>query len=127
MKSDRGSATMVALIIIPALSASAFFMLALAQQALVRQELRTAADLAALAAAQALGANCERAADISHAHGVTLESCAPDGADWTIHVSLPPAPLMQRFAAMLGQELSDQVQHATAGYSAITGAPSSST
>jgi secretion/DNA translocation related TadE-like protein len=127
VKDERGSATLLALFIIPVLCAGTFLMLALAQQAIVKQELRTAADLSALAAAQALGMNCERASDIAQAHGAAMEACLSEGADWTITVSLPSAPLMQRLAGIFGHEMPNQREHATAGYSAVTGAPSKST
>lgn len=126
MRNDRGSASVFALFIISFLCFGALVLLAFAQQAMVRQQLRTAADLSALAAAQSLSAsNCDRARDIAHAHNVELIECVASGADWIVGVSAPAAPLMQRFAGLLGQTASEQLQYATAGYSTVLGAPMS--
>lgn len=123
MKDERGSATLFAALLIPVMCAGAFVLLAMAQQAIVHQQLRTAADLSALAAAQALGPNCERAADIAQAHGTDLISCESSGSHWTVGVSAASAPMMQRLIAILGRQSRDVVQFATAGY----GDPASNT
>jgi secretion/DNA translocation related TadE-like protein len=126
VSSDRGSASLIALFVIPLLVVGAFAMLAFTQQAIMRQQLRTAADLAALAAAQALHvANCDRAQHIAEAHQVRLIDCQPSGADWIVGVALPAPPMMQRMANALGHFAPDQVQYAKAGYSTILGAPDS--
>jgi secretion/DNA translocation related TadE-like protein len=114
---DRGSASVFALLVIPVLCLAAFGLLAFAQQALIRQQLRTAADLSALAAAQALDDPCQRAQHIAEAHRVSLLACASVGGDWTVEVSAPQPPVMRRMAALFGRGLPDHTQVATAGYS----------
>lgn len=116
MNDDRGSASVFAVLVIPLLCIAAFGLLAFAQQALVRQQLRTAADLSALAAAQALDDPCQRAQQIADAHRVSLLACASIGGDWTVEVSAPQPPMMRRMATLFGREIPDPTQVATAGY-----------
>lgn len=116
MNDDRGSASAFAVLVIPLLCIAAFGLLAFAQQALVRQQLRTAADLSALAAAQALDDPCQRAQQIADAHRVSLLACASIGGDWTVEVSAPQPPMMRRMATLFGREIPDPTQVATAGY-----------
>jgi len=126
VRCERGSASVMALLIIPVLCFGAFALIAFAQLAMLRQQLRTAADLSALAAAQALSTpNCDRALQIAQAHQVALIECLPSGADWIVGVSAPAPQLIQQLASMLGRSATDQVQYATAGYSSVLGAPTS--
>lgn len=116
MNDERGSASVFALVVIPVLCLGAFVLLAFAQQALVRQQLRTAADLSALAAAQSLDEPCQRAQQIADAHRVSLVACTSVEGDWSVEVSAPHSPMMRKLAALFGKAMSDHTQVATAGY-----------
>lgn len=116
MRDDRGSATVLALAGLVILAFGGFIGLATAQQALVRQQLATAADLAAIAAAQSLGEPCVSARQVAAMHDVRLIDCVMHGADWTVEVAGTPGALVQRLLVFAGRDAQEITERATAGY-----------
>jgi secretion/DNA translocation related TadE-like protein len=111
---DRGSAVVWALALVAVIIAAGFFAAAVEQQALARQRVGSAADLAALAAAQSDGEQC--AADrVAVANESTLVACAIDGLDVIVRVSRPAPVLIRRPFALLGSSPRDVVGAARTG------------
>jgi secretion/DNA translocation related TadE-like protein len=116
MRDDRGSATVLALAGISVLAFGGFLGLAVAQQAIVRQQLATAADLTALAAAQSLGDPCVSAQTVAQLHEARLITCEMVGADWRVEVGGMPGVMVQRFLRFSGREPQEITEVATAGF-----------
>jgi secretion/DNA translocation related TadE-like protein len=116
MRDERGSATVLALAGMSVLAFGGFFGLAVAQQALARQQLATAADLTALAAAQSLGEPCVSAQAVANVHEVRLISCSMVGADWRVEVGGQPGIMTQRLLRFAGHEPREITEVATAGF-----------
>ncbi|QIG44894.1 flp pilus-assembly TadE/G-like family protein [Nocardioides anomalus] len=88
---DRGSATLFALAVIGLLALVGGALGVVAAMVHAHRVAQSAADLAALAGAQALvrGADpCSAAATIATANGATLDTCATTAADVTVQVSV---------------------------------------
>jgi secretion/DNA translocation related TadE-like protein len=116
MRDDRGSATVLALAGMSFLAFGGFIGLAVAQQAIVRQQLATAADLTAIAAAQSLGEPCVSAQTVARMHEVRLITCTMIDADWQVEVGGQPGLLTQRFMRFIGREPQEITEIATAGF-----------
>jgi secretion/DNA translocation related TadE-like protein len=123
MRDDRGSATVWTLALMTVLLVAGCLAMTVAQIALARQRLSSAADLAALAAAQQPATGCARAAHFANANGVGFGSCHFDGVDHWIEVWLPAPTLAVRMAALLGEQAPDLRVIARAGPALGPGVP----
>lgn len=106
-RDDQGSATVWSLMLVTVLVITGCLAMTVAQIALVRQRLSSAADLAALAAAQNPGAGCARAAYFARSNGVEFGSCRFDGVDHWVEVWLPAPSLLTRMAVLMGEPVPD--------------------
>lgn len=90
---DRGNATVLAAIGGAALLAVLIVALQIGGAVIARHRAESAADLAVLAGAADLlsgnGSGCDTAGSVAAANGATMVSCAPDGDDLLVAVSLP--------------------------------------
>lgn len=116
MRDDRGSATVLALAAMSVLAFGGVIGLAVAQQALARQQLATAADLTALAAAQSLSDPCVTAQTIARMHEVRLITCTMVDADWRVEVGGRPGLVAERLLRFVGREPQEITEVATAGF-----------
>lgn len=114
-ESDRGSATVLTIALCFVLLSAGFVGLALVQVNLVATHVQSAADLAALAGAQAIEDPCGRAQEIAAANGAQVTDCTLDGSDVIVQVQVPPPPLLERIAGFTGQEASTITAVARAG------------
>jgi secretion/DNA translocation related TadE-like protein len=114
-RDDDGAATVWSLALICVILLGALLAAAVAQQAMARQRVAAAADVAALAAAQADADQCAQAERVAVANGVQLVVCAVDGVDVVVRVSVPPPDLVRRVFALVGQQPRDVVGIARAG------------
>lgn len=114
-RGDRGAATVWTLALLAVLLLAGLLAAAVAQQAIARQRVASAADMAALAAAQAVGDACTEAARTAAANVVRLDECALDGADIWVRVSVPTPALVRRLNALLGTGSADVSVVARAG------------
>ena len=112
---DAGAATVAALALMGALTMAGLVALAVGQQAAAREQLSTAADIAALAAAQAMTDPCAAAEASARANSVRMVACATDGPDFVVTLTRPPAPLTVRLLGWLGHEAEELVMVARAG------------
>lgn len=112
---DRGAATVFALALLGVLLQLGLVAAAVAQQALTRQHVALAADIAAVAAAQSADDPCGRAARAAAVNGVELTGCLPDGPDIVVAVSAPAPPVVRRLLEMLGHQAADITVSARAG------------
>ena len=113
--SDRGAATVLTLALSLVLLSAGFVGLALVQVHLVATHVQTAADLAAIAGAQALEDPCHRAAQIAAANGVEITGCTLDGTDVVVQVHVQAPPMLERMARLTGQDADSIVAVARAG------------
>jgi secretion/DNA translocation related TadE-like protein len=116
MRDERGSATVIAMSLLSTLTVAGLVATGIAQQALLRQHLATAADLSAIAAAQSLEEPCFSARKVAEAHFVRLVDCGPRGANWQVEVAMPVGFLAQRLFTFLGRGPSEMSEVAVAGY-----------
>jgi len=114
-RGEDGAALVWALALVVVILMAGLIAAAVAQQALVRQHVASAADVAALAGAQALGDACDEARRLAVANDTALVACAVDGPDVVVRVSHPPPALVRRIFALLGRSPSDVVGVARAG------------
>ena len=103
---ERGAATLWAAALMAVLLLVGLACLAIAQQALTRQRAATAADLAAIAGAQALDDPCARARAYAERNGAELVECdahvVADGPDVYVTVRMPAPPLVVHLLDLLG-------------------------
>jgi secretion/DNA translocation related TadE-like protein len=102
-ENDRGSATLLALFVTAALSGAMVLGLGLTEHLFVKQQMTTAADLAAIAAAQSLDDPCSSARRVVVAHDVTLIDCHREGDDWHVTVTRPGGDITLRVLGWFGQ------------------------
>lgn len=99
--SDRGSGTVLALAVMTVVVFGAVLGLAKAQEVIAVHQATSAADLAALAGAQAKVDPCGRASGVATANGLALIGCAVEGTDVVVEVVRPmpsmPARLLRSF------------------------------
>lgn len=112
---DDGAAVLWSVALVFVLTLAGLVSLAVAQQALARQHAEAAADVAALAGAQADGDPCSAAQQASAANGTSLVACALDDGDVVVRVSSPPPPLVRRLFALMGEDPNDVLAVARAG------------
>jgi secretion/DNA translocation related TadE-like protein len=113
---DRGSATILAVALSAALLCSGVLGLAVIQAAVVTSRAQTAADLSALAGAQAITDACEASAAVAEANGAAITRCAAEGSDVVIEVTVPAPPFVQRIAFAFGREPRVVSARARAGF-----------
>lgn len=102
MRDDRGSASVLALAVLLLVCFGAMVGFAKAQAVIVSRQAAGAADLAALAAAQAEGQPCARAESVASANGTTLVECRLDGLDASVGVEIPAPWLVVRLLDSFG-------------------------
>lgn len=116
---DEGSATVTALGVVGVLVVLLTACLALASASVAGHRARSAADLAALAAAQALAgssaAPCAEASRIAERQGAVVRECRVDGADVELVVAVTPAGAVAK--------VGDATARARAGPEADPGSP----
>lgn len=113
---ERGSATIVAVALSAALLCSGVLGLAVVQAAVVMSRAQTAADLAALAGAQAVTDPCGASAAVAEANGAAITRCVSEGLDVVIEVTMPAPPFVQRIAFAVGQPAGAVSAWARAGF-----------
>lgn len=116
---DRGSGTLLTLILMPVVFVAVAFLWVFVDVAGVRQQAAGAADLAALAGAQFTVLSpeeaCEKAADIARSNAATLTDCHIDDLDVVVTVEVPATGFAARFAALIGAALPPVSATARAG------------
>lgn len=116
---DRGAATLWAAALMAVLLLVGLGCLAIAQQALTRQRAATAADLAAIAGAQAIEDPCARAQAYAERNGAELVECRAtvlaDGPEVDVTVRMPAPQLVVHLFDLLGRDARPVVVRAHAG------------
>ena len=107
LREERGSATVWTLVLMTVVLLAGCLALSVAQVVLARQRLASAADLAAVAAAQQPAHGCARAAHFAQANGVNLDSCWFDGLDHWVVVNVPAPSMLVRIATLVGTTAQD--------------------
>lgn len=115
LRNDDGAATVWSLALIVVILLAGLVSAAVAVQAIARQRLAAAADVSALAAAQAIGEPCAAAARMAEANSAELVSCTFDGSDIVVALSSPAPEFVGRVLGFLGGEASDLRALARAG------------
>ncbi len=113
---DRGSATVLTVALVCVLMCCGIVGLAVVQAALSTARAQTAADLAALAGAQAPADPCGASAEVAEANGAVITGCRVEGPDVVVAVALPAPPLVERMALAAGQPSPVVSAWARAGY-----------
>jgi len=103
VRRDEGSGTLAAAVVGLVLVCAAILVVAAAELSLARHRLAGVADLTALGAAQAYGAECKRAHEIAQLNKVLLQSCFTDDLDVHIEVSAPFPAVTSHLLTVLGQ------------------------
>lgn len=114
-RDERGAALVLALALMPVVLLAAFVAVAVGQQAIVRQQMAAAADVAALGAAQATGDPCLAAEQLTTANGAVLVMCAIDDGDVVVRVSRPAPAMVVRLFGVVGMQAPEVVGVARAG------------
>lgn len=113
---DRGSGTVLGLAASAVLMVAALLAWTITAGVAAHQRASVAADLAALAAARgADGPDCAVAQRVALANAAALDSCAVEGADVLVRVSVAPPTLVVRLAALAGQSAGRFVATSRAG------------
>lgn len=107
--------TLMAVAMLGVLSVIGVLGLGLAQWAVAAARLSSAADIAALAGANAAADACGRAASAAAANGTALVTCLVEGSDVVATVQAPAPPFATRVATLLGREASVLQRSARAG------------
>lgn len=89
LSSDRGAGTVLSLAVLAVVCFATALGFAKAQLVLAMHQAATAADLSALAGAQALADPCGRAAAVAAANGTHLSGCSTAGGDVLVQVTRP--------------------------------------
>lgn len=116
VRCDEGSGTLAAAVAGLALVCVAILVVAAAELSLARDRLAGIADLTALGAAQAYGAECERAHEIAQLNNVLLQSCHTDDLDVQVEVSAPIPAVTSHLLMFLGQPRGTFSAQARAGW-----------
>ena len=105
-RADRGSGTVLVLCVASLVATAAAVLVALGSVAVARHRAASAADLAALAAAdralQGTAAACVSAGAVTAAVSARLLSCRLDGADAVVVVEVRPAGPLRAWGAARG-------------------------
>ena len=91
---ERGNGTVLALGLMCAIAAAGFLVLAQVQAVIATHAVQGAADLAAIAAAQASGDGCRKAQVVAEANQVRLVDCTTQDADFIVRVESDPPSLV---------------------------------
>lgn len=97
--SQRGSATVLALPLLGALTVAAVLLAFVGGAVVTRRQVASAADLAALAGAAAIQhglAGCAQAAAVAARNGAELDTCTVDGSEVRVVVRAGTAELLGR-------------------------------
>jgi len=112
---ERGVATVWSLALLAVVMIAGLLAAAVALQTIARQRASTAADIAALAAAQSLGDQCAAGASAAQSNGAALVACSVVGSDVAITVSYPTPSLVHRVLGMFGAQASGITASSRAG------------
>jgi secretion/DNA translocation related TadE-like protein len=115
MTDERGAATVLALALVQVILLVGLLCWSVAALAIVRQRTASVADVAALAAAQALGDPCPQARATAEGNGMRLVSCGMDGPDVVVEIAADAPALVGRGLALLGRSPGDVRAMARAG------------
>ena len=113
--SDRGSMTLIAVALLSVICIVGVLGLGLAQWAVAAARLSSAADIAALAGANAEVDACGRASTAASMNGTTLVACRIEGTDVVATVQAPAPPFAIRVTTLLGGDASVLQRSARAG------------
>lgn len=102
VRSDRGAAVVWSLALVSILGLVALVGGAVGGVVTARQHVAAAADLAALAAAQAPDDPCGHAGAVAQANDVTIDGCRVVGTDVVVEVHGEPPPIVSRLLSFLG-------------------------
>ena len=116
LSSDTGAGTVLSLAVLAVVCFGAAVGFAKVQQVLAIRQAATAADLAALAGAQAITDPCGRAAAVAAANGVRLSGCSIAGADVLVQVTRPMPPMTADLLTSFGLPTPPVTAQARAGY-----------
>ena len=114
-RDDRGVAVVWALTLVSLLLLVGVVSSGVAALAVARQRVAAVADIAALAAAQALWDPCGRAAHVAGQNAMAVVACSPDGIDVVVEVSAPAPAMVIRLLGVLGRPVGDVRATARAG------------
>jgi len=114
--SDAGSGTVLGLAVLAVVCFATYVGMARVQQVLTVRQVSTAADLAALAAAQATVDPCARAGAVAAANGAGLTGCWHQGVDVAVEVSAPMPELTAGLLQSFGLPIPPIVARSRAGY-----------
>ena len=115
LREERGAATVWTLALLGVVLMVGAVSSAVAVQAIVRQQAATAADVAAIAGAQAIDDACGAASTSADANGVALVACSMDGADIVVTVRRPAPEFVRRVLALVGGSATDVSASSRAG------------
>ena len=113
--SDRGSGTVATAMVMLVLVTLGGVSLGIVQAHLAAARVQAAADLAALAAAQADGDACARASVVATANGADLVRCEGLDTDVLVMVQAPAPALLARAALFTGHDAGPLQATARAG------------
>ena len=103
-RNERGAAIVWALALVSVLLLVGLAAAGVMAQAVARQRVATAADIAAVAGAQALDDPCACAERSARANGMELSACTIDGPDIIVDVTTPLPGVVGRLLAFLGRD-----------------------
>ena len=112
---DRGVAVVWSLALVSGLLVIGLASAGVGALAVARQRAATVADIAALAAAQALADPCGEATRVAAENQMSITACAADGEDMVVEVSAPPPATAIRLLSFLGRPAEDVRALARAG------------
>ena len=100
---EKGSVSLLAIALSAVIVGAGFIAIAVLQLAIIRANLGSFADLAALAAGQSAGDPCTAAVNIAQANAVTVDSCVVESQEVYISVRTQPGDfgLLQLFVDQL--------------------------
>lgn len=116
LSNDAGSGTVLGLVALALVCFVATVGLARAQQVITIRQASTAADLAAIAGAQAMTDHCARAGSVAAANGAQLSGCLRSGGDVHVQVRLAMPPLTAGLLRSFGLPTPPITAQARAGY-----------
>jgi secretion/DNA translocation related TadE-like protein len=112
---ERGAAVAWSLALMSLVLLVGLVTMALASVMVARQHAAAAADIAALAAAQALADPCGRAGASAAENGASLTACGQDAADMVVEVTVPAPAILNRLLALVGHDAAPVRASARAG------------
>ncbi len=112
---DTGSGTVLGIALIAVISLLGLLGTAQAQAILLSHTVQGAADLSAIAGAQALADPCARAESIAQSNGVKLTRCSVNGLDVSVEVEAAVPSLTHKLLDRFGISVNNVRAEATAG------------